>query len=576
MNGQRGASAGGPRTTSSSTDNAPGSRRDLDPLLVAAGATVLSLAAFLIYYRAGDILLYGDAVAHMNIARRVFDSRTPGLLQLGTVWLPLPHLLTLPFVSNHWLWQTGIGGSIPSLIAYTFAVTGIGRLTRALLASIGAAQRRTRLTVVASAAICALNPNLLYLQSTAMTEPLYLALFIWSTVYMQEFISVTHGNPSSATPAANRTVLKSLLCAAAASLTRYDGWFLSATLAGILIVLYLRERLDIEAHLYTGKLPLRGPKPAIALARSLLILAIAPALWLAYNAIVYRNPLEFANGPYSAKAIERKSVPTAPSHPGMNDVALAAIYFVKCAEINVANGRLAFLWLLLAFGATTALAFRHRLATSALLWSPIAFYALSIAYGGVPLYMPDWYPYSAYNVRYGLQLLPAFAVLAPVAVLMIAERLRNVTSRRVTALTITVLFVWSYASLWHAQPVCYREAFINSRTRLAFESQLASQLSRLPAGSSFLMYLGNHVGALQQAGIPLRRSVNEGNHRVWVQPSDPNGIWERSLAHPPEFVDYVVAMDGDPVADAMRAQSLSAVDRIQVEGQPVATIYRAR
>ena len=42
------------------------------------------------------------------------------------------------------------------------------------------------------------------------------------------------------------------------------------------------------------------------------------------------------------------------------------------------------------------------------------------------------------------------------------------------------------------------------------------------------MYLGNHVGALQQAGIPLRRVINEGNHRTWKQPADQDGLWERS------------------------------------------------
>src|SRR5580704_12341208 len=103
---------------------------DRETLMVAAVAAVLSLAAFLIYYRAGDILLYGDAVAHINIARRVFDSQTPGLLQLGTVWLPLPHLLMMPFLLFNKLWHTGAGGSIPSLAAYVFGVIGIFRLTR--------------------------------------------------------------------------------------------------------------------------------------------------------------------------------------------------------------------------------------------------------------------------------------------------------------------------------------------------------------------------------------------------------------------------------------------------------------
>src|ERR1043166_1305629 len=95
--------------------------------LVGALAACISVASFLSYFQFGEILLYGDAVAHINIARKVFDSRTPGPLQLGTVWLPLPHLLMLPFLVRRWLWQTGIGGSLPSLAAYIFGVVGIFR-----------------------------------------------------------------------------------------------------------------------------------------------------------------------------------------------------------------------------------------------------------------------------------------------------------------------------------------------------------------------------------------------------------------------------------------------------------------
>src|SRR5437868_9544747 len=101
---------------------------DRETATVAVLAACVSLVAFLFYFQHGAVLLYGDAVAHINIARRVFDSRTPGLLQLGTVWLPLPHLLMLPFLLSRWMWQTGIGGSIPSLVAYVRSVIGkIGR-----------------------------------------------------------------------------------------------------------------------------------------------------------------------------------------------------------------------------------------------------------------------------------------------------------------------------------------------------------------------------------------------------------------------------------------------------------------
>src|SRR5881396_3959467 len=105
-------------------------RWDPETALVASIASVISLASFFFYFHRGELLLYGDAVAHINIARRVFDSRTPGPLQLGTVWLPLPHLLMLPFIASRWMWRTGIGGAIPSLVAYLLSVIGIFLLVR--------------------------------------------------------------------------------------------------------------------------------------------------------------------------------------------------------------------------------------------------------------------------------------------------------------------------------------------------------------------------------------------------------------------------------------------------------------
>src|SRR5260370_41633470 len=70
--------------------------------------------------------------------------------------------------------------------------------------------------------------------------------------------------------------------------------------------------------------------------RFLLIAAAAPALWLAYNAIVYRNPLEFENGPYSAKAIERRTQNAGnPGHPGSGNPLVAGMYFLKASAHNI-------------------------------------------------------------------------------------------------------------------------------------------------------------------------------------------------------------------------------------------------
>src|SRR5215467_3228687 len=113
--------------------NRPLAPGESDIALLAWLAACVSIFTFLLYFKNGEVLLYGDAVAHLNIARRVFDSKTPGLLQLGTVWLPLPHLLMIPFLVSDEMWQRGVGGSIPSLIAYVFGVVGMFRLVRGAL-----------------------------------------------------------------------------------------------------------------------------------------------------------------------------------------------------------------------------------------------------------------------------------------------------------------------------------------------------------------------------------------------------------------------------------------------------------
>ena len=120
-------------------------------------------------------------------------------------------------------------------------------------------------------------------------------------------------------------------------------------------------------------------------------------LWFAYNAIVYRNPLEFANGPYSARAIEKKTaVPGFPPHPGTHDLPTAGSYFLKWAEFSVGEGNWQSVWILLALLGSLAVRYSRiaRLAALLLLWVPVPFYTLSVAYGGVPIFTPDWWPFS--------------------------------------------------------------------------------------------------------------------------------------------------------------------------------------
>ncbi|HEV2714723.1 MAG TPA: hypothetical protein VGU64_05620, partial [Terriglobales bacterium] len=210
-----------------------------------------------------------------------------------------------------------------------------------------------------------------------------------------------------------------------------------------------------------------------------------------------------------------------------------------------------------------------------LLWMPLPFYMLSIAYGGVPICLPVWWPGSHYNVRYGLELLPAFAVFVPLAVIFVMKVARTRNLQLVAAIALLGFMLASYASIWR-DPICLHEAWANSRTRIALERELAAYLMALPPDSALLMYLGDHVGALQDAGIPLRRVINEGNHRVWKQPSDPEGLWERALANPERYTDFVIAFEGDPVSVQVNKAKIASLAVIHVFGQPQATIYRGQ
>ncbi|MFZ0731962.1 MAG: hypothetical protein WAM79_06530 [Candidatus Sulfotelmatobacter sp.] len=582
----------------------PASGWDSETRLLAWLATVVAVLSFLFYFRNGEVMLYGDAIAHINIARRVFDSKTPGLLQLGTVWLPLPHLLIIPFIVSMRMWQTGAGGSIPSMAGYVFAVIGIFRLTRSALRGSTTPETAVKATAKTeaqtgartgaqtagwiAALVLAANPNLIYMQSTAMGESLYLAFFLWAVVFFVE------------SPRDSKALIKCGLCLAGACLTRYDGWFLAAAMVGIVV---------LQAIFFADK-P-RSPKLSKSAAlKFLLIAAAAPALWFAYNGIVYHNPLEFENGPYSAKAIERRTQSTAnPGHPGSGNLLLAGMYFVKSAEDNIAQNQwLQRIWILLTLAALVAVLYfglKEKNPTSdqtsrpdklpdsvdprwlgflsppalalLLLLIPVPFYALSVAYGGVPIFVPQWWPFSHYNLRYGLQLIPAFAMaLALAAYFILQSKSWNPRLRAAGFLAVFALLAASYATIWYAGPACLEEAQLNMRTRNQLQADLATWIDKLPPNATLLMYLGDQVGALERAGFPLKQTINEGNHRVWKQPTDPKGLWERALADPSKYADYVLVLDGDPVWQAVHNLHLPEIVEIHVSGQPRAILYRAR
>ncbi len=122
-------------------------------------------------------LTYGDAFSHINIARSVLDSSTPGIGHLGGVWLPLPHILIAAlFAWNDYLWTTGLAGSIVGMGCYLVVPSILSFAARRLT--------RNSCASFIGALVYILNPNVLYLQATPLTQPVCQATFTIACYYL--------------------------------------------------------------------------------------------------------------------------------------------------------------------------------------------------------------------------------------------------------------------------------------------------------------------------------------------------------------------------------------------------------
>jgi hypothetical protein len=534
----------------------PATRQETVP--IALGALVVGFVALLVCISRGYILLYGDAVAHLGIARRILDSRNPGLSQLGGVWLPLPHLLMLPFVQRMLWWQTGLAGAWPSLVCYVIGVAGFYRLGRRLLLP--------RWAFVATA-FYALNPNLLYLSTTAMTEPLFLALMIWLVLLTMECaaaIDVVGEGPLKERAGREKAVGSKLIVIGvvilAAVFTRYDGWILGALAWLILAVKVIRTKKLL------GRIA-----PAFALFT--IITVAGPVLWLWYNQHFMGDALDFMRGPYSAAAIDRKTSPPGSKHyRGWHNPAWALLFYTRTAQVDAAMWETGFALLAAAIaGLVLSMRswFNGAQRVAILLWMPLPFYVYSVSYGSVPIFIPQLYPHSFYNSRYGMEMLPALALFAFVPVAAF-ERNWSAWTPSVAKTMPRVglgLAVLNAAVMMYFVPLVLKEGIVNASTRVPFEAAIARQIESLPAGVPILMHDSDHIGAIQQAGIPLKQTLNESDYDSWMA----------ALAQPAEKAAYVIAIAGDPVDDAVKKhpENLTELTVLCTTGQPCARIYKS-
>ena len=516
-----------------------------ETIFAAMVAALFSVLAFGYCFPRNMLLLYGDAVAHLHIARRIIDSLNPGIRQIGSVWLPFPHLLMMPFAARMVWWQNGIAGAIPSMACYVLSVAGLWRLARYWLRPAGA---------VVAALFFALNPGLLYMQTTAMNEPIFLCQMIWAALFLMAYLRGIRDGLAGRALAGCGIVLFTAI------FTRYDGWIFASIVWIIALHALWRSR--------SWKTPAGG---AFVLLTAMLI--TAPILWLAWNARQYGDWLDFMRGPYSAKAIDaRTSTPGAPHYPGWHSMRVAALYYLKSAELGAVPVRWANRLLMLVIAGTAAAILlwrKQELAPLLLLWMPLPFYAYSVAWGSVPIFIPVWWPHSWYNTRYGMEMLPIFGLSLGflVAWLMGLMEKRWPREASLILLAAMVLIIVDCSALMRSTPLVLREAIENSRTRIPFEAAYARALDQLPFEGMILVWTSDHIGAFQRAGIPLHRTINETDYYQWTP----------ALEHPAQSAAFVVAADHDAVARAVEAhpQGLTLVNIVCSTGQPCVRFYRS-
>src|SRR4030095_3666721 len=133
------------------------------------------------YHRHALSLSHYDARAHLVVARRVIDSLTPGWRQLGAFWLAPPHLVNLLPVQVNWNYQTGFSAVLISMVALAW---GLAALSRYVLRHAG-----SKWMGVAAPFAILLNPNVLYLQSTPLTEPLLFGFSLAALLALDDWVA---------------------------------------------------------------------------------------------------------------------------------------------------------------------------------------------------------------------------------------------------------------------------------------------------------------------------------------------------------------------------------------------------
>jgi cellulose synthase/poly-beta-1,6-N-acetylglucosamine synthase-like glycosyltransferase len=477
-----------------------------DPWLLATFllACIASLTSCWYFLQQHQILLYEDSVSHVRIARRVFDNIIPGVSQLGGVWLPFPHVLMLPFAWNDYLWRSGLAGSFSSMFCYLVAAIYLFRSACRLTHSKSASFVGTLLF------IC--NPNVLYLQSTPLSELVCVATTVIACYYFLAWVQEDH--------------LKHLVGMAAgtflASLSRYDGWGLFLVFCVLLVV---AARMKGQSW--------RKIEGILLIFSSLGCLGIL--LWLLWDATIMGDPLYWHHYLFGGNAADARFYTY---HNLWQSISVYTILSMSTV------GPLLFI---LAVTGFITFVLRQRLTTDMIggmaFLTPFLFYILILFAGEDTIYLPGVGPagtlHAMWNVRFGAE------TVAPVALFL--------------ALLVKLWSPRNWRSLWGVlQPTLFVGSILVQTVLVAYSGIVSLQdglygisclrkepitiyLAQHYAGGKILEDLNDFRINEADIGINLKDTIYEGSGPLWKQALQDQGA----------TVDWIIVqskLQNDPIA----------------------------
>jgi len=489
--------------------------------------SIISIGSFIYYYMNGLGVAYNDARSHLDIGRRVVENLKPGFAQLGSVWLPLPHLLMTATIWNDFMWHSGLAGALASMASFV----GTGLLIYQFLKKLGADLFGRLIGVF----VFALNINILYMQSTAMTELLLIGtmtaaayeLLLW---HKEETIF---------------RLVKAAFWVMLSTLIRYDGWFLFLFAIGLIFLHTIRKYGYKTAE---GVLVLFATLGGFGI-----------FLWLLWNQMIFKDALYFIFGPYSASA-QQDQLAAAGILATKHNLAFslktywyALVYNASLFTVllSIAGGFL--------FWTDKRIQSSVRIATIAIL-VPFFFNITALYLGQSVLFVQGLSGNTWFNVRYGLMMMPIIAIFTGY-LLYRAKQLRWV-------LLGLILFV-SFFTFVNNDAVTIDDARVGASGKNV--SEVSGWLrNNVPGKDGYvLISVASHDAIVFSSGLPMSKFIHEGTGQYW----------DLATAHPERWVRWMIMRTNDTNDSTFRIlehNSAFAQKYRLVHHYPFADIYELK